>query len=592
MERIEKLTCKCTDGIITAEEQTELENRIYADSTAHSSYTLFCEMEVQLRCQRTDLDLTKPIMEQIRQSISDRIETGVMKEIQGLAVPLTKEQAVTETAGFSRRWRNRVWKSGWWVASLVFHAACILIAAVWILFNPETVKENFNILEMNTKKKNTFNPTSFMTREPSTDFPKLSADIFMPETPEIDDNLSVEELEVPEIGLNEAIPHQSVVSTIGLEQDGWMGIPDISPEYEHLYRFRTGRKKRMAILRFDGSRETESAVMDSLKWFKKHQRNTGEWSLARYYLECAKTPPCDHIGIEQKNGDENCATGLALLCFLGAGHTPHAGKFRQQVAQGISYLQKRQETDGAFCMTGYQHALATMAVCEAYSMTKDPELRDTAQKAVDTILSRQNMGLGWDYNNPSARNDTSVTGWITMALKSAASAGLDIGTAFEGVRNHLEKVTPGVKGTEKEPVLDGMVAYTYNSDTDKVSTGNVRLTAVGMLCRIFTGEDAREMMLRAHANRMLEYLPGKSKDFYYIYYATLAMFQMGGEYWKQWNEALKKYLLETQRKGGCAHGSWDPYGSYVRRGGRIFSTAIGCLSLEVYYRYLPVSMLK
>ena len=70
------------------------------------------------------------------------------------------------------------------------------------------------------------------------------------------------------------------------------------------------------------------------------------------------------------------------------------------------------------------------------------------------------------------------------------------------------------------------------------------------------------------------------------------MFQMGGQYWKEWNESLKKFLLDSQRKGGCADGSWDAKGAFSNNGGRVFYTAVGCLSLEVYYRYLPVAMLK
>jgi hypothetical protein len=71
---------------------------------------------------------------------------------------------------------------------------------------------------------------------------------------------------------------------------------------------------------------------------------------------------------------------------------------------------------------------------------------------------------------------------------------------------------------------------------------------------------------------------------------------MGGKYWENWNAAMKKSLLDNQRKGGPmdgtaedVDGSWDPVGGgYVPTGGRVFSTALGALSLEVYYRYLPL----
>jgi hypothetical protein len=116
-----------------------------------------------------------------------------------------------------------------------------------------------------------------------------------------------------------------------------------------------------------------------------------------------------------------------------------------------------------------------------------------------------------------------------------------------------------------------------------------------MLVRVFIGEDTQGDMLRAHANMVLKETPKKFEDsnMYQMYYATLAMFQMGGHYWKQWNTAMKKVLCENQCKGGCEDGSWfveKPV--WYNQIGRLFHTAVGCLSLEVYYRYLPVSMLK
>jgi hypothetical protein len=87
----------------------------------------------------------------------------------------------------------------------------------------------------------------------------------------------------------------------------------------------------------------------------------------------------------------------------------------------------------------------------------------------------------------------------------------------------------------------------------------------------------------------------RQTTFYYWYYGTLAMFQMGGEDWKGWNAGLKKALLPHQRKGGPldgslndVDGSWDTLGSTDKKGGRVYTTALGALSLEVYYRYLPM----
>ena len=68
------------------------------------------------------------------------------------------------------------------------------------------------------------------------------------------------------------------------------------------------------------------------------------------------------------------------------------------------------------------------------------------------------------------------------------------------------------------------------------------------------------------------------------YFGTLAAFQQGGELWKTWFDKLKKSLVEDQRKGGAADGSWNPSGQWTGAG-RVFATAMNCLCLEVYYRH-------
>jgi hypothetical protein len=181
-----------------------------------------------------------------------------------------------------------------------------------------------------------------------------------------------------------------------------------------------------------------------------------------------------------------------------------------------------------------------------------------------------------------------------MALKSAKSAGLDIGNAFEGIKNHLDKVTPEVIGRGLHPILAEHVWYVYVQGQPGGSHhNNSRLTAIGLLGRVFIGEDIKSQMMRAYANKLMEELPDAAKpDYYRTYYATLAMFQMGGGYWKRWNETMKKVLCNTQCRGGCADGSWDPEGFIGGRIGRLFTTAMSCLSLQVYYRYMPIAMIK
>jgi hypothetical protein len=61
-----------------------------------------------------------------------------------------------------------------------------------------------------------------------------------------------------------------------------------------------------------------------------------------------------------------------------------------------------------------------------------------------------------------------------------------------------------------------------------------------------------------------------------------------GDHWDQWNAALKETLIGAQVSEGENSGSWDPDRTWGRHGGRIYSTALAALCLEVYYRYLPL----
>jgi len=51
---------------------------------------------------------------------------------------------------------------------------------------------------------------------------------------------------------------------------------------------------------------------------------------------------------------------------------------------------------------------------------------------------------------------------------------------------------------------------------------------------------------------------------------------------------MRDQLVATQIKDGAGAGSWnvtDPHGG---AGGRIYQTALSLLTLEVYYRHLPI----
>jgi hypothetical protein len=119
------------------------------------------------------------------------------------------------------------------------------------------------------------------------------------------------------------------------------------------------------------------------------------------------------------------------------------------------------------------------------------------------------------------------------------------------------------------------------------------MSAEGWFCQLFMGQQMRTRGEGESVKYLMENLPvwdTKTRGvihFYYWYYATLALHLSGGEAFDTWNKALREALLQGQRTDGAAAGSWDPVDQLGERGGRMYSTTMATLCLEVYYRYLP-----
>lgn len=348
-----------------------------------------------------------------------------------------------------------------------------------------------------------------------------------------------------------------------------------------------------------GSESTERAVEIGLDFLARHQFPPGHWSLDR-------VPAGDggrsNWGVGEMNAD-TAGTGLGLLAFLGAGYTHREEKYRTVVRSGIDWLLSNQQDDGRLftektdqTLFGrmYGHGIATIALCEAYGMTKDPELRQPAQRAVEFILSAQHPTQGgWRYE-PRLESDTSVSGWQLMALRSAQMAGL----AVPAENLHL------VGRWLDQAQATGGSRYRYNpyaTDTPEQRHGrtpNRTMTAEGLLMRMYLGWERDNPSLIEGAEFLKGNLPEVGtqdhplRDSYYWYYATQVMFHMQGEYWSGWNDRLRPLLESSQVAKGDLAGSWNPETPIADRwsqaAGRLYVTTLNLLMLEVYYRHLPL----
>jgi hypothetical protein len=181
-----------------------------------------------------------------------------------------------------------------------------------------------------------------------------------------------------------------------------------------------------------------------------------------------------------------------------------------------------------------------------------------------------------------------------MALKAAKSAGLDVGDGWEGAKAWLDgawkAANPGKDPASMGSDEESGFPYTWNAVNDETKHPETR-TCIGALCAVFLGKRPGDGML----DSMINYVCSKDMpkayptNTYYMYYNTLAVFQYGGEKWKDWNATVRDMLVNAQHGNGtgCFNGSWDYEGTKFHGSevGRLLSTAYCCLSLEVYYRY-------
>jgi hypothetical protein len=347
----------------------------------------------------------------------------------------------------------------------------------------------------------------------------------------------------------------------------------------------------------DGGKQTEEAVLAALSWLKNHQSPDGRWDSDGFSSNCT----LNTCGGPGNALNDVGLTGLAVLCYLGAGYTHDDGRaFKDTVKDGLKYLISVQAEDGCFGdQVGqhflYNHACAALALAEAYGMTQAKAFRDPAQRGIQFVLKAQNPYSAWRYAVPAdGDNDTSVTGWMIMVLKSGAMSGLKIDTAaLDNAVTFIDEVTDPVTGRSGYTAA-GQRPSRMPALMDRFpAEASESLTAVGMVSRIFAGRTFEDdPMISKGADLLVNQLPvwdaaSGAIDFYYWYYATLAMFQVGGPRWEKWNQALKASLLDKQRLNPeeDEYGSWDPLDPWAIEGGRIYSTALNCLSMEVYYRY-------
>lgn len=295
------------------------------------------------------------------------------------------------------------------------------------------------------------------------------------------------------------------------------------------------------------SPEAEDAIQRGLDWLAKKQGKDGSWP-----------------------GGHKCAiTALSLMAFMLKGHFPQSGPYGAKLDKSLSYLIKRSKKGGGyFGGNMYEHALATLAISEAWGMCDREELRDVLKKAVDVIIRSQAPNGSWTYYPKPMSGDISITVMQTVALASAHEAGIHVpkeiihkALGFVRYCNNPKKGSFGYRGPGEglarscAAVMALQMCGQRNSSLAKKGLEYIRKQ--GSSPKLFSKEERHY--------------------FYAHYYAVQCMYQAGDEYYQAWYPKIRNALLKSQKKDG----GWGRHST-------AYSTSMSILILGVPYRFLPI----
>jgi hypothetical protein len=304
---------------------------------------------------------------------------------------------------------------------------------------------------------------------------------------------------------------------------------------------------------------------DSLTEAKVLERVKASLDRALEYLTAKQKP-------DGSFGERHCATSLALLAFMGRGHVPGRGPYKDVLERGKKYLLSTQLKGGYMGHVMYEHALATLALAEMYGMDPDPELEAKLRNAVDLIVRVQSPSGGWRYQPHPGDQDLSVTIMQIVALRAANNAEIPV---------PAETINKAIGYVRSCAVASG--GYSYSSGGGV----SVQMAAAGALALQLLGQYNEESIFKSadYMNTLsIRWGSGGPSYFYYFhYYAMQAHYQAGGKYWNAWHPKVREILLANQN----ADGSWiTPPGCSVEAADP-YPTAMACLVLEVYLHFLP-----
>lgn len=326
-----------------------------------------------------------------------------------------------------------------------------------------------------------------------------------------------------------------------------------------------------------------AAILRGVTWLLEQQQADGRWDSDA--APDGAGSAVNDVGV----------TGLALLAIAREGTTARTDPRHDALLRGCHWLVSQQQEQGLLGEKAahtyiYGHAIATLGLCATAAATGTAEARTAAEAALGYLEAHRNPFMVWRYMPRDGDNDTSVTTWATLACLAGKELGLTVpAPTLQSVRLYLVAVTDA----------DGRAGYSRAGEpSSRLQHQTQRfppeqgeaMTAAALWCRQALGERAVDAPQLADGAALLlakppVWDPANGKvDLCYWFFASEALRRLGDPATSQtWRPQLVAALVQGQRQGGTAAGSWDPVDPWGSEGGRLYSTALGVLALQALY---------
>jgi hypothetical protein len=333
--------------------------------------------------------------------------------------------------------------------------------------------------------------------------------------------------------------------------------------------------------------ESEAALERGLAWLARTQGPEGNWG-------------SHDLGL----------VGVGALAFMSAGHMPGRGRYGANVENALNYMIRNAKPSGLLNISNpqrdmYNHGLAAFVLGQAYGISNDQRIGPVLEKALRLIANTQCGDGGWDYQakKQDRGHDLSLVVMQAKALRSAMDSGFEVAPetvrqAITSVRSHY---TPSQKRGNEAEERSQPGQFTYN----RGGGASTAMAACGVVCmqefgqyddwRIFKSmEFVNAAIMKSDAPKTRD---GRMPfDSYTMYYVGQALYQVGGNHWREGYPILRDQIVaaQIQKPGDESDGKWNDNGRNGKshlgggREGELYGTSVGCFILAIPNRYLPI----